>query len=115
GGPDFIAAVQDVVAARGHVAYSGIARLAEVSAPGTTKAAGLATWCAARGIAAAEVWAFGDMPNDLPMLLWAGTSFGVEGGHHEVVALTTHTCPANDADGVATVLEHALAGGRSVR
>ena len=115
GGPDFIAAVQTVVADRGHVAYSGVARLAEISAPGTTKAAGLATWCGARGIDAAEVWAFGDMPNDLPMLLWAGTSFGVEGGHPDVVATTTHTCPGNDADGVATVLEHALAGGAGTR
>ena len=55
------------------------------------------------------------MPNDLPMLLWAGTSFGVEGGHPDVVATTTHTCPGNDADGVATVLEHALAGGAGTR
>lgn len=113
GGPDFIAAVEAVVADRGHVAYSGVARLAEISAPGTTKAAGLSTWCSARGIAADEVWAFGDMPNDLPMLRWAGTSFAVAGGHPDVLALTTHTCPANDADGVAAVLEHALGGGRS--
>ncbi len=112
GGPGFIAAVQAVVADRGHVAYSGVARLAEISAPGTTKAASLAAWCSARDIDAADVWAFGDMPNDLPMLQWAGTSFGVEGGHPDVIALTTHTCPANDADGVASVLEHALAGGR---
>jgi Cof subfamily protein (haloacid dehalogenase superfamily) len=115
GGPAFIAAVQGVVADRGHVAYSGVARLAEISAPGTTKAAGLAAWCSARGIGAADVWAFGDMPNDLPMLQWAGTSFGVEGGHPDVIALTTHTCPANDADGVASVLEHALANRRTRR
>ena len=115
GGPDFIAAVETVVGARGHVAYSGVANLAEISAPGTTKAAGLARWCSARGIDAAEVWAFGDMPNDLPMLRWAGTSFAVESGHPDVLAATTHACPDNDRDGVATVLGHALAGGRSRR
>ena len=63
----------------------------------------------------ADAWAFGDMPNDLPMLQWAGMSFGVEGGHPDVIARTTHTCPANDADGVASVLEHALADGRGAR
>ena len=115
GGPDFIAAVETVVGARGHVAYSGVANLAEISAPGTTKAAGLARWCSARGIDAAEVWAFGDMPNDLPMLRWAGTSFAVESGHPDVLAATTHTCPDNDRDGVATVLGHVLAGGRTRR
>ena len=114
-GPAFIERVERVVGDRGHVAFSGVAHFAEVSAPGTTKAAGLATWCAGRGIDAADVWAFGDMPNDLPMLAWAGTSFGVEGGHPDVLAATTHTCPPNDDDGVAHVLEHALAAGRGSR
>ena len=53
--------------------------LAEVSARGVTKAAALERWCTARGYASTDVWAFGDMPNDLPMLQWASRSFAVAG------------------------------------
>ncbi len=106
---EFLARVREVVGTRGIVAYSGVPGLAEVSAPGVTKAAALARWCGDLGIPAAEVWAFGDMPNDLPMLTWAGVSFAVANAHPQVLAGTTHTCPANDEDGVAQVLEQALA------
>lgn len=46
--------------------------LVEVSAPGVTKATALAEYCAELGIDPREVAAFGDMPNDLDMLRWAG-------------------------------------------
>lgn len=46
--------------------------LVEVSAPGVNKATALAEYCAQLGIDPAEVAAFGDMPNDLDMLRWAG-------------------------------------------
>jgi hydroxymethylpyrimidine pyrophosphatase-like HAD family hydrolase len=49
------------------------------------------------------------MPNDLPMLAWAGTSFAVANGHLDVLSVATHTCPTNDEDGVAQTLEVALA------
>ncbi len=104
---EFLAAVGRVVGARGIVAYSGASGLAEISAPGVTKAAALADWCRHLGVAAAEVWAFGDMPNDLPMLTWAGTSFAVANAHPDVLAMADHTCPSNDEDGVAQVLESA--------
>ena len=108
GDEEFLARVSEVVGARGVVAYSGVGGLAEVSAPGVTKAAALQRWCDRLRIAAAEVWTFGDMPNDLPMLTWAGTSFAVANGHPDVLSRTTYTCPANDEDGVAQVLEAAL-------
>ncbi len=104
----FLARVREVVGARGVVAYSGVGGLAEISAPGVTKAAALQRWCDRLGIGAADVWTFGDMPNDLPMLLWAGVSFAVANAHPDVLAATTHACPANDEDGVAQVLEGAL-------
>jgi hypothetical protein len=53
---------------------------------------------------AADVVAFGDMPNDLPMLTWAGTSYAVANGHPSVRAAADHVAPANTEDGVATVL-----------
>jgi len=70
-----------------------------------TKAAGLARWCTELGIPATAAWAFGDMPNDLPMLLWAGTGVAVANAHPDVLAAADVVCPANDDDGVAQVLE----------
>ncbi|WP_395106640.1 HAD family hydrolase [Actinomadura sp. SCN-SB] len=77
----------------------------EMSAPGITKASALAEFCAEHGIAPEEVVAFGDMPNDLPMLTWAGTSYAVANAHPDVLATVTHTTAGNDEDGVAQVLE----------
>ena len=48
--------------------------------------------------------AFGDMPNDLPLLEWAGTSYAMANAHPTVLALADHVAPANDEDGVAAVL-----------
>ncbi len=45
------------------------------------------------------------MPNDVAMLEWAGTSYAMANAHPRVLALADHTAPANDEDGVATVLE----------
>lgn len=108
-GPAFHQRVEQVVGDRGVVSYSGASGLAEISAWGVTKAAALADWCAAQGIGAVDVFAFGDMPNDLPMLTWAGTSFGVENAHSEVLAMVDHVCASNEDDGVAQVLEAVLA------
>jgi hypothetical protein len=68
----------EVVGDHAVVSYSGASGLAEISAAGVTKAAALEVWCSTKGIDAAGVFAFGDMPNDLPMLSWAGRSLGVE-------------------------------------
>ncbi|OLT49473.1 haloacid dehalogenase [Cellulosimicrobium sp. CUA-896] len=106
----FFAEVRDVVGHRAHLAYSGAAGLAELFAPDVTKDAALARWCARLGIGADEVWAFGDMPNDLPMLRWAGRSFAVANAHPDVHAAATDTTAANDDDGVAVALETALSG-----
>ena len=51
-----------------------------------TKAAVLDDFSAARGVSREQVWAFGDMPNDLPMLHWAGQSYAVANAHPEVRA-----------------------------
>jgi hydroxymethylpyrimidine pyrophosphatase-like HAD family hydrolase len=102
---EFLERVKDVVGRRGIVAYSGAGGLAEISAPGVNKAAGLESWCEELGLDAADVWVFGDMPNDLPMIAWAGRSFAVANAHPDVLAAADHVCPSNDEDGVAQVLE----------
>jgi hydroxymethylpyrimidine pyrophosphatase-like HAD family hydrolase len=87
------------------VSFSKGMGLLEIGPPGVTKATGLAAWCAARGIAAEEVLAFGDMPNDLPMLRWAGRSYAVANAHPEVLAAATAVTGSNEEDGVAAVVE----------
>jgi hydroxymethylpyrimidine pyrophosphatase-like HAD family hydrolase len=77
----------------------------EISAAGVTKASTLALLCRELGIGADEVVAFGDMPNDLAMLEWAGTSYAMANAHASVLALADRTAPAHDEDGVAAVLE----------
>lgn len=78
--------------------------LVEISAPGVTKAATLARICDELGVDVADVIAFGDMPNDLPMLQWAGTSYAMANAHPSVHAVAGAVAPTNDEDGVASVL-----------
>lgn len=106
---ELLVTVQQVLGERGHLAYSGAGGLAEINPFGVTKAEGLRRWCLELGIAAHEVWSFGDMPNDIPMLAWSGRSFAVAGGHPDALAAATDSCPSNDDDGVAVTLEPLLA------
>lgn len=87
------------------VSHSGGNGLLEICAAGVSKAATLEKWCDARGVSAGEVVAFGDMPNDLPMLTWAATSYAVANAHPEVLAAATHHTASDIDDGVAMVLE----------
>lgn len=102
---DFLRRVAHIVGARALVTHSGGGGLAEIGPLGVTKASTLIDWCAARGISGSDVWAFGDMPNDLSMLAWAGVSFAVANAHPDVLAAATCSCPSNADDGVATVIE----------
>ncbi|MFB6439674.1 Cof-type HAD-IIB family hydrolase [Streptomyces sp. NPDC056411] len=82
--------------------------LLEISGPGVSKAGTLAHCCAERGIRPEQVVAFGDMPNDIEMLTWAGTSYAMANAHPEVLAATTHRTASNNDDGVAVVIEEIL-------
>ncbi|GAB3854548.1 Cof-type HAD-IIB family hydrolase [Micromonospora andamanensis] len=97
-----VAAALTGLAEATHSSHSG---LVEISAAGVTKAAGLAWYCHRIGVAAPDVLAFGDMPNDLPMLTWAGRAVAVANAHPEVLAIADEVAPANSADGVAAYLE----------
>jgi Cof subfamily protein (haloacid dehalogenase superfamily) len=79
--------------------------LLEISAAGITKASTLTKLCADRGYAAEDVVAFGDMPNDLPMLAWAGHGVAVANAHPSVLAAVDEVTASNDEDGVAMVLD----------
>ncbi|MET8833552.1 HAD family hydrolase [Micromonospora sp. NPDC004540] len=81
----------------------------EIAALGVSKAAALATLCQDWEVDPAEVIAFGDAPNDLPMLAWAGTAYAVANAHGSVLAATANHTAGNDEDGVAQVLEQLFA------
>jgi Cof subfamily protein (haloacid dehalogenase superfamily) len=94
--------VGEEMAALTHSSRDG---LLEISAAGVTKASTLMAVCAERGLRAEDAVAFGDMPNDLPMLAWAGHSVAVGNAHPEVLAAVDEVTARNDDDGVAQVLE----------
>jgi hydroxymethylpyrimidine pyrophosphatase-like HAD family hydrolase len=79
--------------------------LLEIAAPGVSKATALAQLCEERGIGREAVIAFGDMPNDLPMLVWAGYAVAVANAHPDVIAAADEVTAANEDAGVARVLE----------
>jgi Cof subfamily protein (haloacid dehalogenase superfamily) len=84
--------------------YSG-AGLIEISAAGVTKGSGLSALCEELDLDRSEVIAFGDMPNDVSMLAWAGRGIAVANAHDEVLAVADEVTASNDEDGVALVLE----------
>jgi Cof subfamily protein (haloacid dehalogenase superfamily) len=109
--PDgFLGLAREVAGAHGEVTRSSPTALLEISGRGVSKASTLARRCARRGIRAAEVVAFGDMPNDLEMLGWAGTAYAMANAHPDVLAATPRHTASNDEDGVAVVIEELLAG-----
>ena len=108
-GDTLLAVAQEVVGHLAELSHSNSADcLLEIAAPGVNKASALADLCAERGIHAAEVIAFGDMPNDLPMLRWAGHGVAVGNAHPAVLAAADEITADNDDAGVAQILERLL-------
>ena len=87
------------------VSHSNGRGLIEAAAVGVSKATAVAELAGSHGITAEEVIAFGDMPNDLPLLAWAGSSCAVANAHPDVLAAATCVIGSNDTDGVAEYLE----------
>jgi Cof subfamily protein (haloacid dehalogenase superfamily) len=97
-----------------HSANPGIG-LVEVSGPGVSKASMLARCCARLGIDAADVAAFGDMPNDVAMLAWAGLPHVVANAHPVLLQGPYRVVPANAESGVGrTILDWVARSGRPV-
>lgn len=87
------------------ITFSSPHGLIEVAAKGVSKATGLAEVARRHGVAADGVVAFGDMPNDLHMLRWAGHGVAMANAHPDVRAAADEVTAANTDDGVALVLE----------
>lgn len=98
-------AVRQVVGAELDVTFSTGHGLIELSAPGVTKGTGLARLAGRLGVSPAEVVAFGDMPNDLPMLQWAGWGVAMANAHPDVLGVADEITAPNSEDGLALALE----------
>ncbi|QEV19019.1 Cof-type HAD-IIB family hydrolase [Streptomyces alboniger] len=106
---DFLVTARAAIGDRAMVTRSSPSALLEISGPGISKASTLELCCAERGITPDQVVAFGDMPNDIEMLTWAGTSYAMGNAHPDVIAAASGRTVANNEDGVAVVIERILA------
>jgi Cof subfamily protein (haloacid dehalogenase superfamily) len=104
GSDELLAAAHRSVGTLATLTHSSSDGLLEISASGVSKASALAELAAEQGIEPAEVVAFGDMPNDIPMLAWAGLGVAVANAHPDVLAVADEVTASNDDDGVAEVL-----------
>lgn len=112
---EFLEVARTAAGDRASFTRSSPTALLEVSGPGVSKASTLALCCAERGISPAEVVAFGDMPNDVEMLSWAGTSYAMGNAHPTALAAASGRTVTNNEDGVAVVIERLVAERRTHR
>ena len=102
---DMAAELAKHVGLEGDITYSTNNGLVEIVPLGISKATGVEEVAWPLGISSDEVAAFGDMPNDVPMLLWAGHGVAMGNAHPEVLAAADEVTTPNTDDGVARVLE----------
>lgn len=108
--PGTAEAVQAVVGERALVTHSTDESFLELSHPSVHKAATVERLLIESEIASAQVAAFGDMPNDLELIRWAGLGVAVENADPRLKAVADLVTASNDEDGVAQVIEEILAG-----
>jgi hydroxymethylpyrimidine pyrophosphatase-like HAD family hydrolase len=109
-GDDMLRIAEPVLSGVVEVTHSDVTdSLLELSALGVTKGSTLARLANQWGISQDEVVAFGDMPNDVDMLQWAGRGYAVGDAHPLVLDVADERAPSIDEDGVAQVLERLLA------
>jgi Cof subfamily protein (haloacid dehalogenase superfamily) len=102
---DMAAALAEHVGLQGDLTFSTNNGLIEVVPLGVSKATGIEEVARPLGIVAADVVAFGDMPNDVPMLEWAGLGVAMGNAHPDAIAAADEVTAPNTDDGLARVLE----------
>ena len=102
---DMAAELAKHVGLQGDITYSTNNGLIEIVPLGISKATGVEEVARPYGITAEDVVAFGDMPNDMPMLQWAGLGVAMGNAHPEAVAAADEVTAPNTDDGLARVLE----------
>ncbi|HVF19690.1 MAG TPA: HAD family hydrolase [Mycobacteriales bacterium] len=107
-GDELLAAAREALGDLVETTHSSADGLLEISARGISKATGLAALAEQHGLSAADCVAFGDMPNDIPMLIWAEVGYAVANAHPAVLEVADEVTASNDDDGVAAVIERLL-------
>jgi Cof subfamily protein (haloacid dehalogenase superfamily) len=102
------ARAQAVAGSRATVTHSTSESFLELSHPSVHKAVAVERLLADSGIDPAEVVAFGDMPNDLELIRWAGLGVAVANADPRLKAEADEITASNDDDGVALVVERIL-------
>ncbi|WP_231114415.1 HAD family hydrolase [Lentzea aerocolonigenes] len=102
---EMVSAISEVLHGEVDLTYSTNNGLIEASVHGVTKASGLADVAERFGVEREHVIAFGDMPNDVEMLTWAGHGVAMANGHDAAKAVADEVTGPNAEDGVAMVLE----------
>jgi len=102
---DMAEALAKHVGLEGDLTYSTNNGLIEVVPLGISKATGVEELARPLGITAEGVVAFGDMPNDVPMLSWAGLGVAMGNAHPDAIAAANEVTAPNTEDGLARVLE----------
>jgi hydroxymethylpyrimidine pyrophosphatase-like HAD family hydrolase len=77
----------------------------EIVPLGISKASGIEEVARPADIGAEQAIAFGDMPNDVPMLTWAAHGVAMGNAHPQVLAVADEVTATNNDDGLARVLE----------
>ncbi|MDV3123834.1 HAD family hydrolase [Mycobacterium sp. 21AC1] len=90
---------------QGDITFSTNNGLIEVVPLGISKATGVEELARPLGLSAADVVTFGDMPNDVPMLSWAGRGVAMGNAHQYAMDAADEVTVTNADDGVARVLE----------
>ena len=102
---ELLAVLQEAIGGLIQATHSNIYDvLIEFSAAGVTKGSTLALLAAELGYEPHEVAAVGDMPNDEPMLAWAGQPYVVANAHASLLAQFGRVLPRNDEDAVGQLL-----------
>ena len=102
---ELAAALAKHVGLLGDITFSTNDGLVEISPLGISKAIGVQQVAHPLEITAEDVVAFGDMPNDVPLLSWAGHGVAMGNAHPEAIAAANEVTAPNSDDGVARVLE----------
>jgi Cof subfamily protein (haloacid dehalogenase superfamily) len=102
---DMAAALTEHLGTEGDLTYSTNNGLIEIVPLGISKATGVEAVATPLGIGAERIMTFGDMPNDVPMLRWAGLGVAMGNAHPEAKEAADEVTATNSEDGLAQVLE----------
>lgn len=102
---DLAAELASHIGAVADLTYSTNNGLVEIVPTGISKVTGVEQVAQSLGIAPGAIVAFGDMPNDVQMLVYAGLGVAMGNAHPDVLAAANEVTAPNTDDGVARVLE----------